>query len=99
MNTVKKTLTSVPRQKRRDVVENDAFASFAQRIIRAHGRRVATGDVEALRDLVALSANLDDAIGEAVIGLRAFGYSWAEIGSRLGITRQAAQQRWGGDKP
>jgi hypothetical protein len=23
------------------------------------------------------------------------GYSWAEIASRLGITRQAAQQRWG----
>ncbi len=33
--------------------------------------------------------------GQAVTGLRAFGYSWAEIGSRLGITRQAAQQRWG----
>ena len=32
---------------------------------------------------------------EAVKGLRDFGYSWAEIGSRLGITRQAAQQRWG----
>jgi hypothetical protein len=27
--------------------------------------------------------------------LRACGYSWAEIGSRLDITRQAAQQRWG----
>ncbi len=24
-----------------------------------------------------------------------FGYSWAEIASRLGTTRQAAQQRWG----
>ncbi|MEU2612656.1 hypothetical protein ABZ570_13920 [Micromonospora sp. NPDC007271] len=97
MSTVKPTLTPcVPRRKRRDVVENDEFAAFARRIIRAHGRRVATGDVEALRDLVALSANLDDAIGEAVLGLRAFGYSWAEIGARLGISRQAAQQRWGG---
>ncbi|MFG3418120.1 hypothetical protein [Micromonospora sp. NPDC048063] len=99
MNTVKATLTHLPRsQRRRDVVENDEFAAFARRIIRAHGRRVATGDVEALRDLVALSANLDDAITEAVIGLRAFGYSWAEIGSRLGISRQAAQQRWGGQQ-
>ncbi len=42
-----------------------------------------------------LSAEIDDAIGQAVKGLREFGYSWAEIGSRLGITRQAAQQRWG----
>ncbi|TDC43623.1 hypothetical protein [Micromonospora sp. KC213] len=99
MSTVKKTLTPhLPRQKRREVVENDEFAAFARRIIRAHGRRVATGDVEALRDLTALSADLDQAISEAVIGLRAFDYSWAEIGSRLGISRQAAQQRWG-DRP
>ncbi len=96
MFTVKASLTRTPRPKRRQVVENDEFAAFARRIIRAHGRRVATGDVEALRDLVALSAQLDDAIGEAVIGLRAFGYSWAEIGTRLGISKQAAQQRWGG---
>ena len=97
MTTVKKTLTPrIPVQRRRDVVENDAFAAFARRIIRAHGRRVADGDVEALRDLVALSSVIDDAIGEAVIGLRAFGYSWSEIGARLGISRQAAQQRWGG---
>jgi len=27
--------------------------------------------------------------------LRGCGYSWAEIGSRFGITRQAARQRWG----
>jgi DNA-directed RNA polymerase specialized sigma24 family protein len=97
MTTVKRTLTSVPlQQRRRDVVENDEFGAFARRIIRAHGRRVATGDVEALRDLVALSSAIDDAIGEAVIGLRAFGYSWSEIGQRLGISKQAAQQRWGG---
>ncbi|MBB5110817.1 hypothetical protein [Micromonospora echinospora] len=99
MFTVKASLTRIPRQKRREVVENDAFAAFARRIIRAHGRRVAAGDVEALRDLVALSANLDEAIGEAVVGLRAFGYSWSEIGTRLGISKQAAQQRWGGEKP
>ncbi|PWU43201.1 hypothetical protein DLJ46_32680 [Micromonospora globispora] len=97
MSTVKKSLTPFGQQlKHRTVVENDEFAAFARRIIRAHGRRVATGDVEALRDLTALSAVIDHAIGEAVIGLRAFGYSWAEIGQRLGITRQAAQQRWGG---
>lgn len=99
MFTVKASLTPAPRQKRREVIENDEFAGFARRIIRAHGRRVATGDVEALRDLVALSATLDNAITEAVVGLRAFGYSWAEIGQRLGISRQAAQQRWGGDRP
>lgn len=98
--TVNTRLTSdnrprLPRQARRDVVENDEYAAFCRRIIRAHGRRIASGDVEALGDLVALSLHLEDAIRDAVIGLREFGYSWADIATRLGITRQAAQQRWG----
>jgi hypothetical protein len=84
--------------RRRVVVENDEYAAFTRRIIRAYARRVATGDVEALTDMVTLSSVLDDAISDAVIGLRGHGYSWAEIAARLGITRQAAQQRWGGDK-
>jgi len=42
-----------------------------------------------------LADEIDTAIAEAVKGLRGCGYSWAEIGARLGITRQAAQQRWG----
>jgi len=95
---VKATLTARPR--RRGVVENDAYAAFARRIVHAYARRVATGDVEALRAIVALSADLDAAIGQAVTGLRGYGYSWAEIAARLGITRQAAQQRWRtGDAP
>lgn len=44
--------------------------------------------------MIALADDIDDAIALAVSGLRGAGYSWAEIGSRLGITRQAAQQRW-----
>jgi len=84
--------------RRRDVVENDEYAAFVRRILRAYARRVATGDVEALADMVNLAAHLDEAIGQAVIGLRAHGYSWADIGNRLGISRQAAQQRWGGEQ-
>ncbi len=86
-----------PRPRRRDVVENDEYAAFTRRIVRAYARRVATGDVEALTDMVALSSVLDDAIADAVTGLRSHGYSWAEIAARLGISRQAAQQRWGID--
>jgi hypothetical protein len=33
----------------------------------------------------------DTAISEAVKGLRVCGCSWAEIGSRLGVTRHAAR--------
>jgi hypothetical protein len=91
-NTVKTRLTS---KRARRLVENDDYAAFARRILRAYARRVADGDVEALALMIGLSAEIDTAIGQAVTGLRAFGYSWAEIGSRLGITRQAAQQRWG----
>lgn len=79
----------------RRLVENDEFAAFARRIIVAHGRRIAAGDVEGLRDLAALDAAVQDATARAVEGLRSAGYSWAEIGDRLGISRQATQQRWG----
>ena len=76
-------------------VENDEYAAFARRVLRAYARRIANGDVEALTLMLGLSAEIDTAIAQAVTGLRKFGYSWAEIGARLGITRQAAQQRWG----
>jgi hypothetical protein len=95
-NTVKPRLTSKPR--RRDVVENDEYAAFARRIMRAYGRRVAAGDVEALTDLIALGRDIEYATDTAVAGLRAHGYSWAEIAARIGVTRQAAQQRWGADR-
>ena len=43
-----------------------------------------------------VAVEFDTLIGQAVNGLHTYGYSWAEIASRLGITRQAVQQRWGG---
>jgi ribosomal protein S20 len=89
---VKVVLTS---NRRRRSVENDEYASFIRRILRAYSRRVADGDVETLSLMASLADELDAAIAEAVKGLRACGYSWAEIGSRLDITRQAAKQRWG----
>ncbi len=76
------------------VVENAEFTAFGRRILRAAGRRVAAGDVDGLPALAALSAELDSAITTAVTGLRAAGYSWADIAARLGVTRQAAHQRW-----
>ena len=77
------------------VVENDEYAAFLRRVIRAYSRRVAAGDVEAISTMVRLSDELEDATRQAITGLRACGYSWADIAMRLGITRQGAQQRWG----
>jgi DNA-directed RNA polymerase specialized sigma24 family protein len=90
--TVNAALTS-KRSRRR--VENDDYVPFVRRIIRALGRRVGAGDVETLPRLAELSAELDAVIADAVLGLRAEGYSWAEIGARLGVSKQACQQRWG----
>jgi hypothetical protein len=87
---------SLTPKRRKRVSENDDYAAFAHRVIRAYSRRVAIGDIDALEGMAALSADLDTAIAHAVTALRArHGYSWADIGTRLGITRQAAQQRWG----
>ena len=73
------------------------FAGFARRVIRAHGRRVAAGDVAALGSLADLSRELDAAMADAVTRLRAdHGYSWADIGRELGVTRAAACNRFGG---
>lgn len=91
---VKRGLTS----RRRRVTENDEYAAFARRVLRAWGRRVAAGDIDAIADMAAAAAELDAAVSQAVAGLRARSYSWADIGARLGVSRQAAQQRWGASR-
>jgi hypothetical protein len=52
-DTVKATLTPNRAPK---LVENDEYAAFARRVLRAYARRVATGDVEALTLMLGLSA-------------------------------------------
>ena len=88
-------ISLTPKRPRR-VVENDEYAAFARRVIAAYSRRVASGDIDAIAEMAALADHLDAAIGDAITGLRAIGYSWADIALRLGVTRQAVQQRWGG---
>jgi hypothetical protein len=88
---------SLTRRRRQRVVENDEYTAFLGRAIRALARRVSGGDIDAITDMAALSGDLDNAIRAAVAGLRHRGYSWTEIGTRLGVTRQAAQQRFGGE--
>lgn len=68
---------------------------MVRRMIRAHGRRCANADPEDLAELVDVARSLDEAITEAVAGMRANGFSWGQIAGPLGITRQAAQQRYG----
>jgi hypothetical protein len=75
--------------------EADKFGAFARRILRAYGRRVADRDIEGLTGLVALRDEVDAEIRKSTQALQEQGYSWAEIGRVLGISKQACQQRFG----
>ena len=89
-SAVNRRLTPKPR------VENEEYAAFVRRFFHAYARRIASGDIDALAGMVAFTADMEAIIHRVVTGLREqHGYSWAEIGLRLGVTRQAAQQRWG----
>lgn len=85
-----------PRRRTRRVVENDDYAAFVRRVVAAHGRRISSGDIEGLPALAGLAEDIDTAMHTAITGLRAVGWSWAEIAARLGTTRQAAHERYGG---
>ncbi|UGS26581.1 hypothetical protein K8F61_18525 [Microbacterium resistens] len=55
---------------------------------------MAKADDWELGELLSLRDEVEDAISRAVVGLKAQGHSWQYIGDALGITRQAAQQRY-----
>ena len=94
--TVKKPLT---RKRRKRHIENDEYAAFIRRVLRAYGRRIAHGDIDAIGDLDGLLGEVEAALSRAVSGLRDTGYSLTEIGLRLGVTRQAVHQRWADTQP
>lgn len=74
-----------------DVVEAVA------RLIAGVGRRGRAGDIEALAGLVELTDVVKTAQALAARGLHfEQGYTWAEVARAAGISRQAAEQRWGG---
>lgn len=55
-------------------------------------------DDDAVADLsraVALKDLSDVLVKDAVAALRASGASWRDVGAELGLSRQAAQQRYG----
>ena len=50
-NTVRANLT---RNRRSRHVENDEYGAFARRVLRAYGRRIASGDIDAITELNSL---------------------------------------------
>jgi len=79
---------------RKRVRPEDEAAKAAGRFMRAQSRKAAAGDPEDLLPLMALRAELDAAITAATEGLLDQGRSFTEIGDALGISRQAARQRF-----
>lgn len=71
-------------------------------MVRSVTRRLAADDQEGenwelpeLAELVALRNEADAALVAGVQAMRRHGMSWADIGRELGITRQAAHERFG----
>lgn len=75
--------------------DHGQFAGMMRRMVAAYQRRIADADPYDLVLLMGLRDQLDEAIAKAVTSMHETGFSWAEIAEPLGITRQAAQQRWG----
>lgn len=79
------------------------FAAFLRRSMRAMGRRAGEGDLDSLAALVELARDLDAVIAAAARAAHgdvpgagpAVPASWTEIATAVGVSRQAARQRWG----
>lgn len=73
-------------------VENESYAAFCARVAKSLGDRVGDGDCHELRYIRDLREITREAEGRAIVGLLAQGYSYAEIGAGLGISRQAVHK-------
>jgi hypothetical protein len=77
--------------------EAPEVAAGILRMMQALARRAGEGDLEALESLALLQRSMRVQVTEAARALRQAGYSWTDIAGCLGISRQGAQQRFGGD--
>lgn len=76
-------------------VETPEYAGMLSRMVRAYARRVGDGDPVDLKRMAELADQLDQALDVAARAQHDEGFSWGEIADALGITRQAAWQRFG----
>lgn len=80
---------------RREVETSAWLEGFVRRIVRRAGVRVADADEVEFAIFLDILRETEAAAQTAVDGLRARGVSWRIIGEAAGITRQAAQMKWG----
>jgi hypothetical protein len=76
-------------------VETEEYLRFLHRILGALANRVGDADVEMLKGLADLGGMVGGLLAETVDRLRTeHGYTWADVGRALGITRQSAHERF-----
>lgn len=77
------------------MIETPEYADMLARMIKAYAKRVGDGDPVDLARMVEVRREFDQAIVDAVRGMRKAGCSWREVAEGLGTTRQAAQITYG----
>jgi hypothetical protein len=85
--------------RRRTITDEPEYALFMARIVRNMLKRAEDHSMDTLRSLVTVQKLLDETTYEMVTYLRSEeggSHSWAQIGGVLGISRQAAQVKFGG---
>jgi hypothetical protein len=78
--------------RRREPLDQGAMIG---KLIEALSAKAAGGDLDPLIALRRLSGQLDTAMTAAAVEARRAGHSWTTIAGELGVSRQAARQRWG----
>lgn len=76
--------------------EAPEIGAMSRRVFRSLVRRAGDGDVEALRELVALQSDLRNAITDAGRAMHdEAGFTYTYLAAETGVTRQAALKRYG----
>jgi hypothetical protein len=65
---------------------------MTRRMVRALSKRVGSADPAEFREVWALLAEAEAAVTASIDGLRAAGFSWAEIAAEVGMTKQGVSQ-------
>jgi hypothetical protein len=73
----------------------DLIAAQLEDIASTVGGQDLDDNLRVMNGLAAMSTLIDTLFVVQVVKARDSGYSWAEVGAALGMTKQAAQQRYG----
>jgi hypothetical protein len=76
---------------KREPIEQGAVIG---KLVDALSARTAGGDLDPLVALYAVSRQVELALAAAAVEARRAGHSWTTIAGELGVSRQAARQRW-----